>query len=113
MPNLLKAGMSIDGASATVFANDVRAIEACDVLLLNLDGRAIDEGAAFELGLAFARNKCCVGIQTDFRRLSNFGNNPMITNSLETIFSNEKELEEWAIVFLSATEIAHKTSRSC
>jgi nucleoside 2-deoxyribosyltransferase len=61
-----------------------------------LDGRTIDEGAAFELGYCAAKDKKCFGLQTDNRRLLITGNNPMIEESLEKIFLNIKDLISWA-----------------
>ena len=50
--------------------------------------QAIDEGAAFELGYAFALGKECYGLQTDVRRLLSSGNNPMIEQSCKEIFTS-------------------------
>ena len=47
--DLVKNGMNADEAEKIVFCNDVDAIAESDVLLILLDGRAVDEGAAFEL----------------------------------------------------------------
>jgi nucleoside 2-deoxyribosyltransferase len=92
---MVDSGLSVDDAACKVFVGDVRAIEACHYLLLVMDGRSIDEGAAFELGFAAAKQKVCVGLQTDMRRLLPIGNNPMISGALMTIFNDVGALSNW------------------
>jgi len=94
--NLIKEGISIHSAANKIFNADVKAIQQCDVILIILDGRAIDEGAAFELGLAYALGKKCIGLQTDIRRLLPIGNNPMIDCALEFTFNSINDLLTWA-----------------
>lgn len=94
--NMVKAGLPEKLAYQKVFDMDVRAINECALLLIILDGRSIDEGAAFELGYANAKEKKCYGLKTDPRQLLAIGNNPMIDGPLETIFDNIEELLEWA-----------------
>jgi nucleoside 2-deoxyribosyltransferase len=94
--NMLKAGMPSDLAKEKVFDVDVRAMNACDLFLIILDGRTVDEGAAFELGYAHAKGKPCYGIKTDPRQLLAIGNNPMIDGPLERIFEGIEELLKWA-----------------
>lgn len=88
MPTLLESGHSVAHASKIVFKNDLNAIRQCDILLIVMDGRAIDEGACLELGIAYALGKKCIGLQTDFRRLASFGNNPMIEGALDCVYEN-------------------------
>ena len=64
-----------------------------------LDGRTIDEGAVFELGVAYSSGKCCVGIQTDPRRLLPLGNNPMVECALDRVFFDTSEMSVWAKEF--------------
>jgi nucleoside 2-deoxyribosyltransferase len=73
--------------------------------LIILDGRAIDEGAAFELGFATAFGKLCVGLQTDPRRLIASRNNPMIDCALQHIFEDAPSLLRWANNFNSSNSI--------
>lgn len=95
---LVKNGSEPEFASKIVFNRDVMEIKECDILLIILDGRAVDEGAAFELGVAYSLGKKCVGLQTDYRRLLPLGNNPMIENSLEKIYlSTEAMLDDMLI----------------
>ena len=96
MVDLVNGGMRPAVAAQMVFQLDVSAIEQCDALLIILDGRAVDEGAAFELGYAYALGKTCYGLQTDVRRLLGTGNNPMIDSSLERVFQNVGDLLTWA-----------------
>jgi nucleoside 2-deoxyribosyltransferase len=89
--NLVKEGMGGDEALAHVFKLDIQALDWCDAILVVLDGRAIDEGAAFELGYAYANKKLCFGLQTDSRRLLPAGNNPMISEACELIFESTEQ----------------------
>jgi nucleoside 2-deoxyribosyltransferase len=94
--NMIKAGLPPKLASQKVFDIDIRAMNECDVFLIILDGRSVDEGAAFELGFAHAKGKPCYGLKTDFRQLLAFGNNPMIDGPIKKIFENIEELLDWA-----------------
>lgn len=93
--DLIKDGFSPEVAARKVFDIDTAALDACDLLLIVLDGRSIDEGAAFELGYAHAKGKLCFGLQTDVRRLLTFGNNPMIECSCEFIFDSLDVMIRW------------------
>jgi len=50
---------------ADIFANDRRAIDACDVLVASLNGVTTDDGTAWEIGYAYARGKHIIGLHTD------------------------------------------------
>lgn len=95
MSDMVATGMPSDIAARRVFLRDMDAIREADYIIAILDGRTIDEGVAFELGVAFSQTKRCVGLQTDSRRLAVWGNNPMITGALETVFMSVDELMEW------------------
>lgn len=84
MPDLLAKGYSASEAMKMVFNKDIEAIRDCSMLIAVLDGRVVDEGVAVELGFAFAIGKPCIGLKTDFRQLSDFGDNPMIEGLLES-----------------------------
>jgi nucleoside 2-deoxyribosyltransferase len=99
IPHLIQRGLSQQEAYQTVFERDTAAIKACDALVINLDGRVIDEGAAFELGYAHALGKCCVGYRTDVRVLLPCGQNPMVVVPLSAIFTSVEMLESWARSF--------------
>lgn len=96
--DLVAKGMTVAEAQAAIFECDCAVLREADVLLLVMDGRIIDEGAAFELGLAYALGKVCCGLQTDPRRLLPEGNNPLITGALSTVFSSTEEMVMWCEV---------------
>jgi nucleoside 2-deoxyribosyltransferase len=97
VPHLIQQGISPDEAYRIIYERDVSAIKACDALVVNLDGRTIDEGASFELGFACALGKECVGYHTDVRVLLPWGINPMISAPLRQIFGCIENLESWAM----------------
>lgn len=107
--NLIAEGMKVEAAYSHVFEKDIEAIHGCDAIIINLDGRTIDEGAAFELGFAFANRKVCVGYRTDVRVLLPWGLNPMITAPLERVFCSEMELEQWCSTFAALNPIHRAT----
>lgn len=94
--DLVAKGVRQDTAYRSIYNRDVQALKEADALFLLLDGRTIDEGAAFELGFAVALGKLCVGLQTDPRRLMPLGNNPMIQVPLNCIFTTKAQVEHWA-----------------
>jgi nucleoside 2-deoxyribosyltransferase len=96
LPNLIATGASPEAAYRHVFERDITAVNACDAIVINLDGRTVDEGAAFELGYAHALGKLCVGYRTDSRVLLQWGLNPMISVPLVHIMRTPSELDEWA-----------------
>jgi nucleoside 2-deoxyribosyltransferase len=93
---MVSAGGESTHAMREVFRIDIEAMDKSDYLLIVLDGRAVDEGAAFELGYCYAHKKACFGLQTDSRRLIPEGNNPMIETACQRIFSSLEELSTWA-----------------
>lgn len=92
---LVANGMPVDEAKNAIFARDLQAIERCDILLLLMDGRVIDEGACFELGYAYCRGKVCIGLKTDARSLLPIGDNPMVECALRGTFGDIYEISEW------------------
>jgi nucleoside 2-deoxyribosyltransferase len=96
IPDLMRRGVSEKDAYQVVFDRDMSAIRSCDALVINLDGRSVDEGAAFELGIAHALGKPCVGYRTDVRVLLPWGLNPMISVPLSNVFGCVEDLERWA-----------------
>jgi nucleoside 2-deoxyribosyltransferase len=93
--DLVANGIPVEEAKNSIFEGDLRAIERCDILLLVMDGRVIDEGASFELGYAFSRGKICIGLKTDPRSLLPIGDNPMIECALRATFGDMEEISEW------------------
>jgi nucleoside 2-deoxyribosyltransferase len=96
VPHLMQQDLSANDAYRIVFDRDMTALRACDALVINLDGRSVDEGAAFELGCAHMLGKCCVGYRTDVRVLLPWGLNPMVTVPLHQIFTCVETIEIWA-----------------
>jgi nucleoside 2-deoxyribosyltransferase len=94
--DLVAKGVEQGAAFRSIYDRDIRALKEADALFLLLDGRTIDEGAAFELGYAVALGKHCVGLQTDPRRLMPLGNNPMIQVPLNCILTSKAQVERWA-----------------
>lgn len=91
--------MSEDERGDAIFAIDKDNVFKADCLLFVLDGRVPDEGAAFELGVAYAHKilisprKKLVGLMTDTRAASQgWKLNHMISVPLEFIAENEEEL---------------------
>jgi nucleoside 2-deoxyribosyltransferase len=93
---LVRSGAPPRDAARQIFERDLEALRASDALLIVLDGRSVDEGAAFELGVAYTLGKPCYGLQTDARRLLPTGNNPMIEGALRRVFHTVEELLAWA-----------------
>jgi nucleoside 2-deoxyribosyltransferase len=95
MNEMIRLGVPPKVAACRVFKRDVTAIREADYLVAVLDGRAIDEGVAFELGVAFSHAKRCIGLQTDARRLAPWGNNPMISGAVEVTFTTIEAMVSW------------------
>lgn len=104
MVDMIREGMDPKLAAQKVFDGDIKAMEECDIFLMILDGRAVDEGASFELGFSYAHNKPCYGLKTDPRQLLATGNNPMIDCPLEHIFQSVDKLIDWARSFVEQKE---------
>jgi nucleoside 2-deoxyribosyltransferase len=51
-----------------IFRNNVAAIDRCGLVVANLNGITTDDGTAWEIGYAAAREKRLVGVYTDWRR---------------------------------------------
>lgn len=94
--DLVRQGRTEAEARRMIFEHDIAAIRDSDVVLIVLDGRSVDEGASFELGVAYALGKRCIGLQTDPRRLLPSGNNPMIDGALECILPTVEAVVSWA-----------------
>ena len=85
-----------------IFDLDVKQVLDCDIFLFVLDGRVPDEGACFELGIAYnqkAQNnskKLIIGLHTDMRAsFINSKLNAMIEGSFDKIFISEKDLIDY------------------
>jgi nucleoside 2-deoxyribosyltransferase len=95
MTEIIEAGAAPAAAAARVFKMDLDAVQRADLVLIVLDGRSVDEGAAFELGYGYALGKACIALQTDPRRLLPFGNNPMIEQACLAIVNRLEDAVTW------------------
>ena len=93
--NLIQEGVFINEAKLVIFNEDVEAVRDCDILLIVLEGRSVDEGAAFELGLAYGLGKVCWALKSDPRVLFPFGDNPMIEMAVSRYFTGTEELSKF------------------
>ena len=72
-----------------IFPLDVGEVKKADIVFMNIDGRAPDEGACVELGIAYANGKRCYGFKTDPRTVElKLEMNPMISGCMIKIFKN-------------------------
>lgn len=79
-----------------IFAEDVAAIDAADIVIANLNGLTTDDGTAWELGYAYARGKHLVGIYTDWRlHFQHQTVNLMIECSLHRLVRSLDELRDY------------------
>jgi nucleoside 2-deoxyribosyltransferase len=66
LPDLIAMGVSPEDARRRVFREDMAAVRRSDALLIVLNGRSVDEGAAFELGVAWCLGKPASAIRMIF-----------------------------------------------
>jgi len=85
-----------------IFELDVKQVSDCDIFLFVLDGRVPDEGACFELGIAYNQKtqsnskKLIIGLHTDMRAsFINSKLNTMIEGAFDKIFKSEKDLIDY------------------
>ncbi|SCW65579.1 Nucleoside 2-deoxyribosyltransferase [Ruminococcaceae bacterium YRB3002] len=84
----LLEGKSEQEMSEMIFALDEGEVLKADILFMNLDGRAPDEGACVELGIAYANGLRCYGVKTDTRSVEkSLDINPMITGCMTELFT--------------------------
>ena len=82
-------GKSEEELVQMIFEKDVTEVKKADIVFFLLDGRAPDEGACVELGMAYAYGKRCYGFKTDTRTVEmSLDLNPMITGCMKKIFRN-------------------------
>ena len=93
--NYVKEGYSIKEARKHIFNKDINAIHNSDIILCLLDGRVLDEGMCIELGIAFAKEKICIGFKTDERSQDKYGNNIILDGVISKIFNIKNELVEY------------------
>ncbi len=79
-----------------IFQLDVRMIDACDIVIANLNGVTTDDGTAWELGYAYARGKHLIGVYTDMRLTFNEQVvNLMIECALDKLVRSLDALEDY------------------
>ena len=93
--NELSMGEDPENIRKRIFSRDVNSVKGCNILLFLFDGRVPDEGACFELGMAYAINKKCIGYKTDSRTFVSGYDNLMLSESLESVFDNITSLVEY------------------
>ena len=82
-------GKTEDELVQMIFEKDLQEVQKADIVFFLLDGRAPDEGACVELGMAYAYHKRCYGFKTDTRTVEmSLDLNPMITGCMIKIFKD-------------------------
>ena len=72
-----------------IFNKDYEEVKKADIVFVLLDGRAPDEGACVELGIAYESGKRCYGFKSDARSVElNMDLNPMISECFIHLFYN-------------------------
>ncbi|MCR5061049.1 MAG: nucleoside 2-deoxyribosyltransferase [Saccharofermentans sp.] len=85
---VLLEGKTEQEMSEMIFALDESEVLKADILFMNMDGRAPDEGACVELGIAYANGIRCYGVKTDTRSVEkSIDINPMITGCMTELFT--------------------------
>jgi nucleoside 2-deoxyribosyltransferase len=77
-----------EAAKHHIFNGCVEALDGCDLVVAVLDGPAVDDGTAWEVGYAYARGLPSWGLRTDFRNAGDTGQslvNCMIECACQTI----------------------------
>ena len=101
-------GKSEEELIKMIFALDAQEVKKADIVFMNIDGRAPDEGACVELGIAYASGKRCYGVKTDTRSVEmKLDMNPMISGCMIKIFQNfdGEKLKEEIRQYLSKNEL--------
>ena len=62
-----------EAAKHHIFRGCVDALEGCGLVVAVLDGPAVDDGTAWEVGYAYARGLPSWGLRTDFRNAGDTG----------------------------------------
>jgi len=80
-------GKTEEELTELIFEKDVSEVLNADIVFVLLDGRAPDEGACVELGIAYANGKRCYGFKTDARSVEkSLDLNPMISGCCNKLF---------------------------
>ncbi len=92
--------MDVEEKNKAIFKRCLDDDLVSDIFLYILDGRVPDEGAAFELGVAYAQkmfgikpNRVLIGLKTDWRVCFKISDvNQMLEESMSKIFNDEDSL---------------------
>ena len=99
---MMKHGIGPSESSKRIYDACMKALRKCDVVLIVLDGLVVDDGSAFELGVAYMRKVPRFGYLTDDRKQPEPPSvNPMIYFSLDGIFTDLIVLADWAQNFVA------------
>ena len=99
---MMKHGIGPSESSHQIYEACMKALKKCDILLIVLDGVMVDDGSAFELGIAHMRKVPRFGYLSDDRKRPEPPSiNSMIYFSLDRIFSDLNSLANWAESFAS------------
>lgn len=82
-------------AKEYIFRGCLTELDGCDLVVACLDGPQVDDGTAWELGYAHARELPVWGLRTDFRRAGDTDQslvNCMIECACDKIFKDESTL---------------------
>ncbi len=94
---MMKHGIGPSDSSHRIYEACMKALRKCDAVLIVLDGVMVDDGSAFELGIAHMRKIPRFGYLSDDRKKPEPPSvNPMIFFSLDRIFTDLDSLAEWA-----------------
>jgi nucleoside 2-deoxyribosyltransferase len=94
---MMKHGIGPSDSSHRIYEACMKALRKCDAVLIVLDGVMVDDGSAFELGIAHMRKIPRFGYLSDDRKKPEPPSvNPMIFFSLDRIFTDLGSLAEWA-----------------
>lgn len=94
---MMKHGIGPSDSSHRIYEACMKALRKCDAVLIVLDGVMVDDGSAFELGIAHMRRIPRFGYLSDDRKKPEPPSvNPMIFFSLDRIFTDLDSLAEWA-----------------
>lgn len=76
------------------------ALLTCDIVVALLDGTQVDDGTAWEIGYACAKDIPVIGIRTDMRyggEVAGGKVNAMIAGSCVVICASRKEVVDWLV----------------
>jgi len=94
---MMKHGIGPSDSSHRIYEACMKALRKCDAVLIVLDGVMVDDGSAFELGIAHMRKIPRFGYLSDDRKKPEPPSvNPMIYFSLDRIFTDLDSLAKWA-----------------